>query len=527
MTVRRLWIAGFVTALVWGLGLSAAGAHGERETFFPEPPGEVPTYRAKVKEPFLVVCKDDSGDRIREMRGPLLGMNQRLLARCDFEHIQQAVDAVTEPDTTIYVLPGVYREEPSRAEPDPDCAALADERLTYAQQVACPHLQNLIVVLGDETPGDDDTSCDGRLCGLQIEGTGATPDDVVVDGGFDDDGEFDKHIGIRADRADGFYVRNLTVQRFGDNAVYVIETDGFVIDRVVGRWNARYGFLTFTVDHGLYTDCEAYGNGDSGLYPGSAADHDGERFAVEITGCRSHHNTLGYSGTSGNSVYAHDNDLYANMAGAAMDSLFAGHPGLPQDFAVFEGNRIHGNNVNYYDFVRDGTCDRPPAEWGVEQGTVCPVADVPVGVGLLLAGGNDNTYVANEVYDNWRFGFMQFWVPAPLRGENDPALFRDTSHRNQYLDNVMGAGPDGERPNGTDFWWDEQGDGNCWDGNTSPSGAPTSDPGTLPDCADPSGDGPHAELGNPEKMAWLLGCGEDVFSEACGFAETPPRPSSG
>jgi hypothetical protein len=322
-------------------------------------------------------------------------------------------------------------------------------------------------------------------------------------------------------------LRNLTVQRFGDHAVYVIETDGFVIDGVVGRWNRRYGFLTFTVDHGLYTGCEAYGNGDSGLYPGSAADLHGEGFAVEITGCRSHHNAVGYSGTSGNSVYVHDNEFFANMTGAVSDSLFPRHPGLPQDFAVFEHNRVHGNNVNYYEFIRDGTCGRPPAESGIEQGTVCPVVQLaPVGTGLILAGRNDNLYAENQVYDNWRFGFMQLWVPAPLRGENDPALFRDTSHHNRYLDNQMG-GEHGEQPNGLDLWWDEQGDGNCWDRNTSPAGAVTTDPVELPGCAHPSGDTAHSELGNPEKVPWLLGCLQDAFAPSCGFAVTPPRPATG
>jgi hypothetical protein len=520
-------VASLLGLCLLALGAAPASAHRERETFFPLPPGEVPSYRADVRAPFLVVCKDDSAERIRALRGRLRGLNQRLLAQCGYEHVQAAVDAVAEPDTTIYVLPGVYREEPSRVAPSPECAPLAAATLTYAQQVACPHLQNLIAVFGDETPTDGDTACDGRLCGLQIEGTGAMAEDVIVDGGFDAQGRFDKHVGIRADRADGFYVRNLTVQRFGDYAVYVIETDGFVIDDVVGRWNRRYGFLTFTVDHGLYTGCEAYGNGDSGLYPGSAADLHGERFSVEITGCRSHHNAVGYSGTSGNSVYAHDNDFSANMAGAVMDSLFPNHPGLPQDFAVFEHNRVHGNNVNYYDFVRDGTCARPPSGWGIESGTVCPVVDlVPVGTGMILAGGNDNTYADNEVYDNWRYGFMQFWVPAPLREEHDPALFRDTSHRNRYLDNVMGGVPGSERPNGVDFWWDGQGEGNCWEGNTSPSGAVTSDPAVLPDCAHPSGGGPNSELGDPLKVLMLLTCLADVFSPACGFADTPPQPAS-
>jgi hypothetical protein len=78
-----------------------------------------------------------------------------------------------------------------------------------------------------------------------------------------------------------------------------MESDGFVIDTMVGRWNDEYGFLTFAGDHGLYTDCEAYGNGDSGVYPGAAQNVNPsaattDRYAIEIRRCRSHDNLLGY-----------------------------------------------------------------------------------------------------------------------------------------------------------------------------------------------------------------------------------------
>ena len=61
----------------------------------------------------------------------------------------------------------------------------------------------------------------------------------------------------------------------------------------------------------------------------------------------------------------------------------------------------------------------------------------------------------------------------------------DTSNKNRYDDNKVGVRPDGTRdPNGVDFWWDEEGSGNCWQGNTGPGGAkPTSDPATLPTCS--------------------------------------------
>jgi hypothetical protein len=56
-----------------------------------------------------------------------------------------------------------------------------------------------------------------------------------------------------------------------------------VIDNVVGRWNDEYAFLTFAVDHGLYTGCEGYGNGDSAIYPGSASDLNADKVGAGIT----------------------------------------------------------------------------------------------------------------------------------------------------------------------------------------------------------------------------------------------------
>ena len=52
------------------------------------------------------------------------------------------------------------------------------------------------------------------------------------------------------------------------------------------------------------------------------------------------------------------------------------------------------------------------AERGYIDGTVCPVVPVPVGTGVLIAGGNYDSTDHNWIYDNWRYGTMQFWVPA-------------------------------------------------------------------------------------------------------------------
>ncbi|WP_285661006.1 right-handed parallel beta-helix repeat-containing protein [Actinorhabdospora filicis] len=476
-----------------------ADAHEERPITFPDGTGSVPVYR--TDGPYLTVCKeDDAGfaQRVAGFPAELKSRNETLYRECltsGFRDIQAAVDAVQTPGMRILVLPGLYEELPSRPDPAGDCAglqapraALGHQILSLDQQKQCPHNQNLVAVIGKKD--------------LQIEGTGATPGDVVLDAAYT------KLNGLRGDMSNGLYLRNFTAQRTTFNAVYILATDGFVIDDLIGRWNDEYGFLTFGSDHGLYTGCEAYGNGDSGVYPGSASNindgrgHDVPRYAIEIRGCKSHHNLLGYSGTAGDSVWVHDNEFYENSAGISTDSAFPFHPGLPQNHLRLENNVIRANNSDYNPYVRDGTCARPYAERGYERGVVCPATSVPVGTGVLTAGGNVNLFQGNYVYDHDMTAFMLFWVPAFVRGEDALGKLADTSHDNWYRDNHLGVSPTGEAlPNRIDFWWDGEGGGNCW--QPAESGA---DPITLPGCD--AFFGTQRVLNDPTKLFKLLHCAE-------------------
>ncbi|MHB1260644.1 MAG: right-handed parallel beta-helix repeat-containing protein [Thermoplasmatota archaeon] len=541
--------------LVLALAIPVVLAHSERPAEFPEGDGLIPQYRPDG--PYLVTCKPESVGLLAAHPFAAKARTLALAGECrlrGFEHLQAAVDAVPAAGYRILMLPGTYQEEPSVARaknPSPECAPLKDTRvLTYEEHNACPNTQNLVAILGDD-PADEDARCrHERLCRLQIEGLGLTPNETVLDANWT------VLNGLRGDRADGLYLYNFLGQRTDFNALYVLETDGFVFDRMVGRWNYEYGFLSFAVDHGLYKDCEAYGNGDSGVYPGSASDLHGARPSVEITRCDSHHNTLGYSGTAGNSVYAHDNDFHHNVAGIATDSLFPDHPGLPQDSARFVNNRIWSNNENYYDnWLPDGPCFKPLAERGIELGIVCPVVPLPVGTGIIIAGGNSNRIAGNWIWDNWRYGTMLFGVPAVFRGEDggvdalcligsqDPNCLQpdpedaagdamvqfDTSHDNWYLDNQMGLTPDGaEMPNGMDHWWDEGGSGNCWLGNVYGAEGPRGsepDPMFLPVC----GQGVNAWHPPNPRLATIVPCNdfsvpENPHPTGCPWMDDPSPP---
>ena len=538
--MRRIVV---IVGLLAGLLLLPAGAlgHPERNTFYPDhTKGSVPSDNRGG--PALYVCKKDSAARLRQSfkgRGPkrtkALKLRLKQLKLCKFEHIQAAVDAA-KTGGRVRIFPGVYNEEPSRAVTfnDPKCPREdpkywedtndghgEDGKVpTYQFHVDCKNSRNLVQVTGDSV-ADPDRECDQK-CNLTIEGLGRLARHVLLVG------DRKKRDVLRADRADGVVIRNIATEQAAFNGIDVVETNGFLIRKTVSRYNQNYGVLTFTSDNGLYDNVEAYVNGDSGVYPGSGPEGHCERYGIEIRNVRSYGNILGLSGTAGNGTWTHDSKFYGNAAGLINDSFVPGHPGMPQDCSKWTNNEIHANNLNPFVLDNQKFCADTPFEKRPRE-RLCPQFQVPVGSGIAGYGINANTIENNRIYDNWRQGIGLFWVPATVRGENDPAKQYDTSNGNRILNNQFGVTPSGQRQvNGVDIYWDEQGIGNCWSNNKGARGAITSDPATLPTCQ--SG-GSISPVSNGQKSAFEVPCAtwdpkENPDPPGCSWFKTPKRPNS-
>ena len=479
-----------------------------------------------------------SKDEARRFRD----LNRKLAERCRFRHIQAAVNRAGNNDRVV-VMPGLYLEEPSRRRPtdDPKCVQFEEESengegaATYRYQVECPNDQSLIFVQGRKLSKEavpfppranrrgipDEGAC--IRCNLQVEGSGVKADDVVVDLArrpiaTELRGPADpiKDVGIRADRADGFVLRKMTFAHAKEHGIYVHEADGYVLARFKVFYNQEYGTLTFTSDHGVTKDCEAMGSGDAGLYPGASPEtaeqttEGARRLNQLITRCDMHHNSLGYSGTMGNATRVANNNIYDNTTGIATESLFAGgHPGYPQDGAVFEDNNIYSNNFNSYSAGSD----------------VDPRVPVPVGVGILIGGGNGNTIRGNRIWNNWRRGTMLFHVPDALSGSSG---MTSVSHRNRQHDNVMGRAPNGDRlPNGVDFWWDDAPAqmNNCWFDNGKVTTVPAAP--IIPSNCKNTSVGATYDVQAAELLTCAAAIETDTYDpNACPWFSTPPRPSS-
>ena len=541
--------------------------------------------KAAKKQGFTLRASQPATRISKKKAKKLRKFNIKLLRQCKYTSIQAAVTASHNNDR-VEIMPGLYTEPKSRAQPtnDPACAQykITNDKnqagaVSYAYQWHCPNDQNLIAVLGRQltnTPVPQPPRIDRHIipdagpcirCNLEIQGTGASPDAVTIDAGNVASGDGApigsvKDVGIRADRADGFVLDNIKVRHAKEHDIYAIETDGSHFDHFKAPYAGEYGLLTFVADHSLIENCDAWGSGDSGLYPGASADL-GEavpasqrRYGTELRNCDMHHNTLGYSGTDGNAVWLHDNNFYDNSMGFSTDVFTApGHPGFPQDSDLLEHNNFYDNNFNSY--LPECAAGQKPGPSGPNQGCsdVTPTEPVPVGTGMWIAGGNANVVRNNRFYDNWRRGVMLFAVPdAFVCGDPDNQVAgcnnvppsgpstSATSYRNKFFDNQMGQAPDGSAsPNGVDFWWDQGGiivdttpgytSGNCWYNNTGSNGTAggvtglPSPGGAPPDNLPSSCENSPLPGAQHGQVTEELACTE-LGAPSCPWFTTPPKP---
>jgi hypothetical protein len=553
-------------------GPSFTVGHPERTTVFPNlHVGKVPKVRHSGKA--LYVCRPDSARLVKKFfDGKQRKLRLSQVKRCRFRNIQAAINHA-KSGYRIRILPGVYKEKPSRRVPvggyeEPPCNNdyVETEGFTNTApppagprsndppvrpdrnyQVKCPNSKNLIEIVGDPRHEPDPQNPIApkclQLCHLQVEGLGKNPRQVKIIG------DRKKLDVFRVDRANGVVLRNFLVEQSAFNGIDFVEANGFRVQDIVARYNQDYGILSFTSVHGLYNRITAYGNGDSGVYPGSnqkgcdpdpdtgiCGDDPGSRSGcgpttTEIKNSNSYGNTLGYSGTAGNSTYLHYNRFHDNANGISTDSFAAGHPGMPQECAKWVNNKIYSNNHNIFTAKRQSYCGDTPFVKRKRR-RVCPQFQVPVGTGIIQAGSNRNLVARNQIWDNWRAGVLLFYVPATLRGDNEASHQQDTSNGNRYIDNKMSTRPGGKvDPNGVDFLWDGAGQGNCADGNKGAHGAATmqSNPlDHLPGCSSPlntnvwtAGDGTTVPL--------MASCASWDPKNAprppgCDWFDTPPEP---
>jgi hypothetical protein len=294
---------------------------------------------------------------------------------------------------------------------------------------------------------------------LKLIGNTRHPEKVVIDS---------RHVkgagaqnGVIINGADAVTLRGLSARHYKGNGFFVINATGYKFDRLVAKFGGVYGIDAFNTRGGSITNSTAAWNNDGGFYIGQTPPQT-KPIRTIVGGVRSYGNVIGWSGTNMRYVTITKSQFFNNGTGIVPNALDSEKFPPPED-NVITGNDVFWNNFDYYQGAPFKL--RPPATGNVPY---------PVGVGVLLFGGRGNRVEGNNVYGNWLVGV----------GMLQQFLLKDKSAQdlknNRVTNNVFGL--NGTDLNGRDLFYDGNGSGNCFAGNTGVSSMFPADGSTIATC---------------------------------------------
>lgn len=293
--------------------------------------------------------------------------------------------------------------------------------------------------------------------GIQLIGLACNPSEKVI---IQNPGDEENGITVR-DNGDGFVLKNVTVEDFEENGVFLIRADHFLLSHVETINNGAYGLFPVFCNNGAIEYCSATGHNDTGIYVGQSSN-----IALQYNVAFGNVNGLEIENCS--NVLAIKNHSYDNVSGILIVLL----PGLTvkasSDILITENIIESNNHVNFAD--PDG---------GFE-------ALVPSGSGILVVGVDRVEIKRNKISNNTFTGIATVsTVILGGLGGIPPEAFSDiepnpdgTNISNNILAHNGSAPPKGLPLPGVDLLWDGSGVNNCWKDNTYS----TSYPNPLPVC---------------------------------------------
>jgi hypothetical protein len=193
------------------------------------------------------------------------------------------------------------------------------------------------------------------------------------------------------------WVENMTGENYqtgSANAFYWTGVDGYWGNYLTAYNNGDYGIYAYDsttsgkIPSTLAHDYASW-NADSGIYIGGCRDCN-----AVIVDSKSEKNALGYSGTNaGGELYLMDSEWDHNATGILPNTLTS-EPDPPQSGAFIVDNYVHDNN------------DKDVPGTGI-------TGIAPVGVGIGIAGGQDNVVRGNLITNQKHNGVSTFWLFTP------------------------------------------------------------------------------------------------------------------
>ncbi len=279
---------------------------------------------------------------------------------------------------------------------------------------------------------------------------------TILDGEFSS--EAGKENGFKV-FADGVAIENMTVQNFSTNGFYWIGAKGYRGSYITAIRNGDYGIYAFDSVKGQFDHAYASGSPDAGFYIGQCYPCD-----ALIVDSESEWNGLGYSGTNaGGNLLIARSSWHDNRAGIVPNSG-TGEKLYPQRETTIIGNSVYDNN---------------------NAGTAAiEIAQVAIGNGILIAGGNDNLVERNRVENHTVSGIGVIPLPETVLNPDSTTAKDFGSKGNSVLANVVKKNLY-DLVSVTSLTDASDAGKNCFAGNTYTTSSPTDIEKVLP-CKKPA-----------------------------------------
>lgn len=276
------------------------------------------------------------------------------------------------------------------------------------------------------------------------------------------DGEFELGTAIEA-QADNVVMENMSARNYSGNGFYWQSVDGFRGSYLTAYRIGVYAIFSFDAVNGVFEHSYASGSADAAFYVGQC-----HPCNITLRNLTAEHSALGYSGTNAGGNLVLEDSLWQNNGTGILPNSLTTEANPPQREATIR------NNV-----VKDNDNARTPAKG---------LSGSLIGVGIGIAGGNDNVIEGNTVEGHDKYGIAIF--PLPEGAEEAPVWIPEG---NQVTGNtVSGSG------NADLTITQGSGAGNCFSDNEVGS----TDPPLLQESA-PCPDGSVEGYGSPTSAGIL------------------------